>query len=118
VEQTVQAVRVFGADGDAFFQDATLQRQPQELSVVKDVGLELEPQDASALLVVLPLGEASPACLQQAWLTLDVAGLTGGPAEVGVYPGAATSLVEDRCPRRGRATSLRSSTSGREAWPR
>jgi hypothetical protein len=101
VEKTVRAVRVYGADGDAFFQDATLRRQPPQLSVVKNVGEQLRPQDASALLVVLPLAATDPACLRSASLALDVGTVTGGPAEVGIYPGAATSLVDDRVPASG-----------------
>lgn len=103
VEATVQAAQVFAASGDAFFDTATLQRSPEELAVVKDVGELLDPQDARALLVVLPLPAGGPACLQAARLTLDVAATTGGPAEVGVPPGAATSLVEDRLPPSGEA---------------
>ena len=101
VTQTVQAARVYAAAGDAFFQEATLQRNPRELSVEKDVGELLRPQDARALLVVLPLAVASPACLLAASLALDVVAVTGGPAEIGIYPGAATSLVEDRVPASG-----------------
>jgi hypothetical protein len=101
VEQTVQAVRVYGADGDAFFQDATLRRQPAQLSVVKNVGERLRPQDASALLIALPLAATDPTCIRSASLALDITTVTGGPAEVGIYPGAATSLVDDRLPASG-----------------
>lgn len=102
-EQRVSAVRVFSAVGDAFFQDARLQRRPQSLVISKDVGEQLSPQVARALLVVIPVVAADPACAQQATLALDVAATTGGPAEVGVYPGAATSLVDDRLPASGEA---------------
>ena len=78
-----------------------LRRQPPQLSVVKNVGERLRPQDASALLVVLPLAATDPACIRSASLALDISTVTGGPAEVGIYPGAATSLIDDRVPASG-----------------
>jgi len=103
VVQNVQATRLYTARGDAFFDTSTLQRDPQELVVTKQVGEQLRPQDAGALLVVLPLAASAPACVQQASLALDVAATIGGPAEVGIYPGAATSLVAGRLPPSGEA---------------
>ena len=98
VRETVQATRLHAARGDAFFEHATLVRDPAALTIVKDVGERLDPQEAAALLVVLPLARAAPDCVRSASLTLDVAATAGSPAEVGVYPGAATSLVDGGVP--------------------
>jgi hypothetical protein len=57
VRETVQATRLHAARGDAFFEHATLVRDPAALTIVKDVGERLDPQEAAALLVVLPSPE-------------------------------------------------------------
>ncbi len=101
VRQVVQATSVSRVSGDAFFRRATLDRRPEELAVLKDVGPRLDPQDAAALLVVLPLAAARPECVRSATLQLDVASTTGGPVQLAVYPGAATSLVEGHLPASG-----------------
>jgi len=100
VLQTVTASRVFTAGG--LFGDSTsLQRNPSALRMTKTVTSEYGQDDATALLVVFPLATVGPACVQRASLELDVTAMTGTPAEIGVYPGAATSLVKGRLPPAG-----------------
>ena len=95
--QTVAPSRVFTASG-LFGDGTTLQRHPSALTVTKTVTSEYGEDDAQAVLVVFPLARVAPACVQQAALELDVTATNGAPAEIGVYPGAARSLVEGRLP--------------------
>ena len=107
VVQAVQPRHVYLAQGDSFFQRGTvLQRDPKTMFVSKDISDDLSRRKAAALLVVMPLVQR-PKCMQEATLVLDVAAISGTRAEVGVYPGAATSLVEGRLPPAGDADVTR-----------
>lgn len=93
-------MRLFAVAGDAFFGRTTLVTEPSSPVIVKQVNADLSVQDAAGLVVVLPLADAPTSCVQRAVLRLDVREAVG-EALLGVYPGAAVSLVEGRLPPTG-----------------
>lgn len=100
--QDLGSTRVFTTGRVGIFQPgAPLDRAPTQLMISKTVTDDLEQQKATAVLAVLPLADVPPSCVRRVTLNLDVGATTGSPAEVGVYPGAATSLVENGTPRSG-----------------
>lgn len=98
--QSSESTRVFTTGRVGYFQPgAPLDRTPAQLIISKTVTDDLE--QATAVLAVLPLADVAPSCVRRVTLDLDVRAVTGVPASLGVYPGAATSLAENGTPRSG-----------------